>query len=86
MPNLVVNPGIELGADDKPAHWNFTTATPDNFLTGWQDGGRSGKCLWAKAKTGVMSGYWGQTVPVPPGQSVLFKRHVLPLQDGSAPG
>jgi len=73
VPNLVANPGIEAGANGQPANWNFSTATPDNFLTAWQDGGRAGKCLWMKAKTGVMSGYWGQSVAVSPAQSVLFR-------------
>lgn len=73
VPNLVRNPGIELGQDGKPADWAFGTATPDNFLTAWRDDGRSGKCLWMKAKTGDMSGYYNQTVVVQPGRPYLFK-------------
>jgi hypothetical protein len=73
VPNLVANPGLEQGTGDTPANWSFTTARPDNFETGWTAHGRSGKCLWIKAKTGVMSGYWGQNVPVQPGKSYLFK-------------
>ncbi|NCO91404.1 MAG: hypothetical protein GW911_04410 [Armatimonadetes bacterium] len=71
--NLVRNPGIESGLGATPEGWSFATATPDNFETGWRDDGRSGKCLWLKAKTGAMSGYWGQVVPVAPGKSYLFK-------------
>ncbi len=71
--NLIANPGVEQGAGNQPAHWNFGTANPENFETGWRDGGRSGKCLWMKAKTGVMSGYYNQAVPVEPGRAYLFR-------------
>jgi len=73
VPNLIVNGDIEQGAGDKAASWAFGTANPENFETGWRDGGRSGKCLWMKAKTGVMSGYYNQAVPVEPGKQYLFK-------------
>ena len=73
VPNLAQDPGMEEGATGQPAHWRFNTATPENFEQGWVDGGRSGKCLWMKAKTGKMSGYWGQGVPVEPGKAYLFK-------------
>ncbi len=73
VPNLVANPGVEAGTDGQPTGWSFTTANPENFQTAWQEGGRSGKCLWMKAKTGVMSGYWNQSVTVPAGRPVLFK-------------
>jgi hypothetical protein len=64
---------VERSKGGTPLHWKFTTAMPDNFETGWVDGGRSGKCLWVKAKTGKMSGYWNQTIPVEPGKTYLFK-------------
>lgn len=76
VPNLVANPGIEEGAGDKPANWSFGTANPENFERGRRDGGRSGQCLWMKAKTGVMSGYYNQPVPVAPGKAYLFKGFV----------
>jgi hypothetical protein len=71
VPNLVANPGLEQGTGDAPTGWGFTTARPDNFETGWVGNGRSGKCLWVKAKTGVMSGYWNQVITVPPGKTIL---------------
>ena len=73
VPNVARNPGMEEGKEGQPAHCRFTTAIPENFETGWMDGGRMGKCLWVKAKTGRMSGYWGQNVPVEPGKTYLFK-------------
>ena len=76
VPNLVKNQGGEAGDAGKPADWRFTTAIPDNFETGWGDDGRSGKCVWLKAKTGRMSGYWSQSVPVEGGKSYLFRGHL----------
>ena len=72
-PNLVQNPDLEQGADGKPLGWSFITATPDNFQTGWQEGGRSGKCLWAKALSGKMSGYWNTTVAVEAGRTYFLQ-------------
>jgi hypothetical protein len=62
---------MEDGLDGKPEGWSFGTATPAIFQASWLDGGRSGKCLWLKAATGEMSGYWSQTVPVEPGKTYL---------------
>jgi hypothetical protein len=70
--NLVANPGIEEGRDGRPLGWRFGTAEPDNFVADWADGGRSGKCLHLKARSGKMSGYWGQTVAVEPGKTYEF--------------
>jgi hypothetical protein len=72
VPNLIANGDCEQGAEGKAAQWSFGTATPSNFETAWRDDGRSGKCLWMKAKTGVMSGYFSQSVPVQPGRAYLF--------------
>ncbi len=71
--NLVKNPGMEEGRDGQPAHWTFHTAMPGNFRTAWREDGRSGKCLWVKAFTGKMSGYWSQRVAVQPGRAYLFR-------------
>lgn len=71
VPNLLANPGMEEGMGEEAAAWRFSTATPDNFLAGRAENGRSGTCLWVKAKTGVMSGYFGQTVTVDPGAKYL---------------
>ncbi len=67
VPNLLANAEVEEGEDGVATAWHFSTAQPDNFLTGWAENGRSGRCLWLKAKSGVMSGYFGQTVTVEPG-------------------
>lgn len=72
VPNIIADPAIEQG-DAAPPNWRFTTATPDNFASGLADGGRSGKCLWLKARSGVMSGYWNQTTAVEPGRTYLYK-------------
>lgn len=65
--NQVRNPGAENGRDGLPEDWSFTTARPDIYHTGWVDGGRGGKCLWARCRTSEMSGYWSQSVPVTAG-------------------
>ncbi len=70
-PNLLTNPGVETGAGGKPDGWSFHTATPAIFEADWRDAGRSGKCLWLKAASGEMSGYWSQTVSVVPGKTYL---------------
>jgi len=71
--NLVRNGDMESAdANGHPAYWSFGTAMADNFETGWVDGGRSGKCLWLRARTGKMSGYWNQNVPVEPGKTYLW--------------
>ncbi len=70
--NQVRNPGAENGRDLLPEDWSFTTARPDIYTTGWVDGGRSGKCLWAKCRTSEMSGYWSQSVPVTAGLKHRF--------------
>jgi len=72
VPNIIADPGIEQG-DAAPPNWRFTTATPDNFSSGIADGGRSGRCLWLEAKSGVMSGYWNQTTTVQPGRTYVYK-------------
>lgn len=71
--NLVQNPGIEQGADGQPAAWTFSTAVPENFTVGWAEGaGRNGShALHLIAHDRVMSGYWGQSVQVQPGQYVF---------------
>lgn len=71
--NSVRNPHIEQGRNGQPAEWRFSTAIPENFETAWRQGGRSGKCLWLKAASGKMSGYWNQSMPVVPGQTYLFR-------------
>ncbi len=71
--NLVQNPGVEAGNGAAPEAWRFNTALPENFVTGWVDGGRTGKCLWMQEKTAKMSGYWSQAVPVEAGKTYLFK-------------
>lgn len=76
VPNLLVNPGVEEGTDGTPAAWAFGTATPAIFESAWGDGGRSGRCLWIKADTGEMSGYWAQSLPVVPGTPYLAKGHL----------
>ncbi len=67
-PNLLQNPGIEEAQDGRPASWSWSTAVPENFEAGRVAPGRDGgHCLWVKAKSGVMSGYWSQSVAVEPG-------------------
>lgn len=66
-PNLIRNPAIEEGQGKQPAHWRWSTAIPENFTVGWTAGGRRGKCLYIRSKSGVMSGYWSQSVRVEPG-------------------
>lgn len=73
-PNLAKNPSVETGGDGQPDHWKFETGQPNNFEIKWTEGGRTGnKSLWLKAKTGKMSGYWKQGIPVEPGRTYLFK-------------
>lgn len=70
--NLVANPSVEEG-DFEPAAWRFGTATPDNFVTRWENTGRTGsRSLRVLTKDKVMSGYWTQAVHVQPGVSYLF--------------
>jgi len=71
--NLVRNSHIEAGRGGQPVDWRFSTAVPENFETAWREGGCAGKCLWLRAASGKMSGYWGQSVPVVPGQTYLFR-------------
>ncbi len=70
--NLAPNPHFETGNGAEPAGWHFTTAIPENFTTAWAAGGRSGRCLEVRAKTGRMSGYWNARVPLVPGQRYRF--------------
>jgi len=72
-PNLILNPGIEEGKDGKPKHWGWGTAAPENFRTAWSDKGRTGKCLYLKAETGVMSGYWSQSLKLAPSTEYVLK-------------
>lgn len=69
--NLLQNPGLEEGGDGRPVAWTFGTATPAIFQSAWREDGRSGRCLWLKADSGEMSGYWAQSVPVEPGRTYL---------------
>ncbi len=64
--NLLANADIEQAQNGQPASWRWGTATPENFVTGWADSGRSGKCLYIKSLSSVMSGYWNQAVKVKP--------------------
>jgi len=64
--NLLANPSFEEGQNGKPAHWKWSTATPDNFVTRWTDEGRHGKCVHVQSHTGVMSGYWNQSLQLEP--------------------
>lgn len=73
VPNLLTNPDLEQGQDNQPTGWRFSTARPDIFEYGWAPEGRSGKCLWIKAYSGEMSGYWSQSFPVQPGRRYLLK-------------
>lgn len=74
VPNRVTNPGIEQADEQgKPLDWRFTTAKPEIYEVGRVEGGRSGHCLWLKANTDEMSGYWAQDVPVTAGTKQLFK-------------
>lgn len=72
--NLVRNADMEEGADGEPADWSFSTAVPENFTIGWAEGeGRNGsRSLHVVAHDNVMSGYWGQAVPVRAG-GYLFR-------------
>lgn len=65
-PNLIQNPGIEEGKDGQPDHWRWSTAVVENFVIVWADNGRAGRCLYLKAHSGIMSGYWNQSVRVEP--------------------
>ena len=70
--NLVENPSVEAG-ENEPAGWRFGTATPDNFVTRWENTGRTGdRSLYVKALDKVMSGYWNQDVTVEPGRDYIF--------------
>lgn len=71
-PNLVFNPDLEEGIDGEPAGWRWTTAVPDNFEVAWTDEGRTGKGLYLKSHSAVMSGYWNQSVRVEPLTSYVF--------------
>lgn len=73
VPNVLTNPDMEQGQDNQPTGWRFSTARPDIFEYGWKPEGRSGKCLWLKAHSGEMSGYWSQSFPVQPGRRYLLK-------------
>lgn len=74
VPNLLQNPGIEEAQDGLPASWRWGTAVPENFEVGRVAPGRNGgHCLWVRAKTGVMSGYWGQSVAVEPGLAYTLR-------------
>jgi len=73
MANLLKNPGLEQMRDGVPEAWHWSTAVPDNFEQGVTSDGRGGgHCLHIKAKSGVMSGYWSQTITVVPGKRYLF--------------
>lgn len=74
VPNLLQNPGFEEGADGEPSHWRWSTARPENFQVAWAQEGRTGKrSLYIRALSGVMSGYWSQSVPVEPGIPYLLR-------------
>ena len=63
LPNLVQNPGLEQIGPQGPAHWSFGTANPENFVTGVAPTGHNGpSSLHLLAHTGIMSGYWNQTL------------------------
>ncbi|HCU37537.1 MAG TPA: hypothetical protein DGT21_19520 [Armatimonadetes bacterium] len=71
-PNLLRNPGFETITDAGPEHWSFSTARPDNFALSWEGPARTGEhCAALTAHTNVMSGYWGQIVPVDAGAYLL---------------
>jgi hypothetical protein len=71
--NRIKNPSLEDGRDGRPLGWRFGTAEPAEFVADWGPGGRTGKCLHLTARSGKMSGYWGQTVPVEPGKSYVLQ-------------
>lgn len=67
----------QRGEDGNPADWEFTSATPENFEVGWSEVGRtapgSARML---TRTGSMSGYFVQTVPVAAGERLMVLAHV----------
>lgn len=71
--NLLQNADMETVEGGQPAHWSFSTATAENFAIDWPEGeGREGsRALHVVAHDSVMSGYWGQTVPVTAGSYVF---------------
>ena len=75
LPNLVKNPGFEaVDAQGQPAQWTFGTANPENFEQNWLPEGRSGPgSLRVMARTGIMSGYWNQSVPVKPNTDYVLR-------------
>ncbi len=71
-PDLLLNGNLEAGEGDQPTGWRFGTAVPENFTVDWVTPGRSGKCLHLRAASGIMSGYWNQTVKVQPATDYLL--------------
>jgi len=71
-PNLVRNPGIEFAENGVPADWRWSTAVPENFVADVSSEGRSGKCIHLTAHSGIMSGYWHQSVPVEAGKPYVM--------------
>ncbi|MBD3292444.1 MAG: hypothetical protein GF393_05940 [Armatimonadia bacterium] len=71
--NLLQNADMEAVEAGEPAHWSFSTAVPENFALDWPEGeGRDGsRALHLVAHENVMSGYWGQVVPVSEGRYVF---------------
>lgn len=67
----------QRGEDGNPAGWEFTTATPENFEVGWSEVGRGGPgSARILTRTGSMSGYFVQTVPVTAGERLMVLAYV----------
>ena len=72
--NVVRNADLSEHDGDQPADWEFSSAVPDNFVADWSSEGRPGPgSLHILTRTGKMSGYWQQLVPVKPGESVMVE-------------
>jgi len=75
--NRLRNADFSEQGDAGPAHWEFTTALPDNFEVGWSETGRTAPgSARINTLTGGMSGYWVQNVPVTEGERLLVLAHV----------
>lgn len=75
LPNPVKNAGFEIvDARGLPDEWKFTTANPENFEQNWVAQGHFGPgSVRVMALTGIMSGYWTQSLLVKPDTEYVLR-------------